>query len=423
MSTDLQQNMSIGQHTSTQLIAAGENWSQRYWCIFTGQAASLIGSSLTQFVLLWWITDMTKSVSALAIAGVVALVPQALLSPLGGVLADRYSRRKLIIISDSISALCMLVLITLFLNNLVELWHVYSMMFIRSAMQALQQPAAAASLAMLVPENFMPRAVGLNQTLLGIMLVASAPLGALAMTTMPMAYVLAIDVFTAILGILPLCWYAIPQPRSHRTDGSSMWRELREGCQVVWDSPVLRRLYGLVAVVTLLVMPSFTLIPLLVSVHFGGGVSEVALLEGLAGAGMILGGLLAAIIAPQRKIYWILPSFALACFLLGTVGMMPGNQISIAAVCWALSSLLYILGNAPLTTLLQSTVPNQLQGRVLALLTTVMALAAPLGLAVATPLGELIGIRWLFVVMGVLGGMVALSGLASPVLRQAARTN
>ncbi|MBO1915779.1 hypothetical protein J4727_01890 [Providencia rettgeri] len=58
-----------------------------YW------AGALCGSALTQFVLLWWITDTTGSVSALAIAGIVALLPQALLSPLGGVLADRYSRR------------------------------------------------------------------------------------------------------------------------------------------------------------------------------------------------------------------------------------------------------------------------------------------------------------------------------------------
>lgn len=72
-------------------------------------------------------------------------------------------------------------------------------------------------------------------------------------------------------------------------------------------------------------------------------------------------------------------------------------------------------------TIIQTTVPNQLQGRVLSLLTTVMALAAPVGLAIATPLGELIGIRWLFVLAGMLGGLVSLLGLFSPVLRHAER--
>jgi len=67
-------------------------------------------------VLLWWITDTTGSVSALATAGMAALLPQAVLGPFGGVLADRYNRRILMIAADSISALCMLVLIALFLT-------------------------------------------------------------------------------------------------------------------------------------------------------------------------------------------------------------------------------------------------------------------------------------------------------------------
>lgn len=121
-------------------------------------------------------------------AGLFALLPQALLGPIGGTFADRYSRRFLMITADVISALCMLVLITLFATHQIELWHVYTMMFIRSAMQAFQQPAANASTAMLVPASFISRAAGLNQTLNGIMLIAAAPLGALAMSFMPIGY-------------------------------------------------------------------------------------------------------------------------------------------------------------------------------------------------------------------------------------------
>ena len=84
---------------------------------------------------------------ALATAGMAALLPQALLGPLGGTLADRSSRRLLMTLADTVSALCMLVLIALFASGRVELWHVYTMMFVRSSMQAFQGPAAAASTA------------------------------------------------------------------------------------------------------------------------------------------------------------------------------------------------------------------------------------------------------------------------------------
>ena len=59
-------------------------WKLRFWSVFAGQALSLVGSSLTQFVLFWWITDTTGSISALATAGIVAMLPQALLGPVGG---------------------------------------------------------------------------------------------------------------------------------------------------------------------------------------------------------------------------------------------------------------------------------------------------------------------------------------------------
>src|SRR6476620_1095508 len=114
-------------------IAAGP-WRLRFWTIWTGQALSLVGSALTQFVLIWWITQTTGSTSALAIAGVMALLPQALLGPLGGTLADRFSRRVLMIVADTVSALCMLVLIWLFQSGQIQLWHLYAMMFIRSSM-------------------------------------------------------------------------------------------------------------------------------------------------------------------------------------------------------------------------------------------------------------------------------------------------
>lgn len=86
-------------------------WRLRFWSIWGGQALSLIGSALTQFVLIWWITLETGSPTALATAGLMALLPQALLGPLGGTLADRLSRRAIMAVTDAISATCMLLLV------------------------------------------------------------------------------------------------------------------------------------------------------------------------------------------------------------------------------------------------------------------------------------------------------------------------
>ncbi len=397
----------------------GAGWRLRFWMIFSGQALSLVGSALTQFVLLWWITDTTGSVSALATAGMAALLPQALLSPLGGTCADRYSRRLLMIAADLVSALCMVLLIVLFLTGRIQLWHAYVMMFIRSAMQAFQAPAATASMTMLVPRDFLPRAAGMNQSLQSFTVVAAAPLGALAISTMPIGWALGIDVGTALLGIVPLLAFRIPQAVVAGTRGvRGIWSGFREGVSLVWRNPGLKRLYALMGAVVLVIMPSFALLPLLIKVHFSGGAPEVALMEGLAGIGMVIGGMMIAALAPRRQVPWVLGGFAASCLALAFTGLVPGRLFGVAVAWWVFSGFTFILGNAPLTVLLQTTIPNHLQGRALSLLAMVMGLASPVGLALATPLGEWIGIRWLFVLMGVAGTVVSLAGFVSTPIRK-----
>ncbi len=189
------------------------NWEPRFFTIWAGQAISLVGSSLTQFVLVWWITQETGSANALAIAGMMALLPAALFSPLGGAIADRFSRRIIMILADAITAACMLLLVVLFATDRIELWHIYTLMFIRAAMQSFQQPAAASSTSNLVPAEWLNRVAGMNQSLQGVMTIASAPLGAVALAFLPIEGALMIDVVTAVLGITPLFFYRFPNRR------------------------------------------------------------------------------------------------------------------------------------------------------------------------------------------------------------------
>jgi DHA3 family macrolide efflux protein-like MFS transporter len=393
----------------------GPGWQVRFWSIWIGQALSLVGSALTQFVLLWWITETTGSTSALALAGLMALLPQALLAPLGGTLADRWSRRALMIIADSVSAVCMLIIIWLFASEQIQIWHAYVLMFIRSSMQAFQQPASAASTAMLVPRAWLPRVAGLNQMVQGIMTVAAAPLGALALAFLPLQGALAIDVFTAVLAIVPLLIFAIPQPRRAPEAQGSLWADLRAGVRFVASNRPLLLLYGLVALVVMTILPTFTLTPLLVKEHFGGDVNAVALMEGLSGVGIIVGGLLITVFNPfKRKITTLLVSFAVSCAMVALTAAVPGDLYWLAVVWWVASGITFATGNAPLMALLQERVPNELQGRTFSLLNMTMGLAGPIGLAVAAAIGETLGVRGVFIIGGTLAALVCVLGFAVP---------
>lgn len=388
------------------------NWKLRFWLIFAGQAFSQIGSAITQFVLLWWITITTGEIGSLATAGIAALLPQALLGPLGGICADRYSRRLIMIVSDSITAICMVILIYLFSTDSIQIWHVYVLLFVRSSMQAFQGPASQASTAMLVPQSFLSRAAGFNQSIISLMTIAAAPIGALAISAFEIKGALYIDVFTAVLGILPLLLFSIPQEK-RPVERDSHFTDFKEGVKIVWKNKGLRHIFYLEGLVTLVVMPSFTLVPLLITQHYNGTVNDVALIEGISGVGMLLGAAVIAYFNPKRKTRPFIFGFAMSCLMLSFTALTPSSLFYLGVFFWTVSGFAYTFGNAPLTAVIQTSVPNQLQGRVFALLGTVMGFSAPIGLSVIGPIGEYVGVRWVFVGCGLLAGFFVLLALYS----------
>lgn len=392
-----------------------QRWQPRFFSIWIGQSLSLIGSSLTQFVLIWWITQETGSANALAIAGMMALLPAALFSPIAGAVADRLNRRIVMIVADAVTAGCMLALVTLFAGGRIQLWHIYTLMFIRSTMQSFQQPAASASTMNLVPRNWLERVAGLNQSMQGVMTIASAPLGALALAILPIEGALMIDVVTALVGITPLFIYRIPQPSLvlHESPQSFL-HDIQDGAKYIVGQRGLLMLYVVSGLVVLTVMPTFALTPLLVKQHFHGGVTEVAIMEGLAGVGIILGGVLVSVWKfSSRRVLIVLISFAISCGTVALTALAPGDMLWLAIFWWFISGVTFSTGNAPMVALLQGMIPNELQGRALSLLNMVYGLAAPIGLAIAGPLGDAYGVRAIFIAGGGLSALINLLALFS----------
>jgi DHA3 family macrolide efflux protein-like MFS transporter len=140
-------------------------------------------------------------------------------------------------------------------------------------------------------------------------------------------------------------------------------------------------------------------------------------MEMAAGIGIIVGGLaIAAVPLGGRKIIVLLVSFALSCAAVALAALAPSTMLWLAVVWWGISGVTFSTGNAPLMALLQTQVPNHIQGRVLSLLTTVTGLAAPIGLALAAVLGEPLGVRGLFILGGGLSAVICLLGLLAPSL-------
>jgi len=174
------------------------NWAAPFFTIWTGQALSLVGSQVGGFALVWWLTQASgRSATVLTSATLVAMLPGVFLGPVVGALVDRWSRRRVMIVADTIIALFSAWLALLFWTEQIEIWHVYVIMFVRALGGAFHWPAMRASTSLMVPREQLSRVAGMNRTLQGILEVVTPPLGAFLMEILPLHVIMAIDVATA----------------------------------------------------------------------------------------------------------------------------------------------------------------------------------------------------------------------------------
>ena len=406
---------------SEQRTQPGDKWALPFFTIWGGQALSLLGSQLVQFALIWWLTKTTGSATVLAMATLVGLVPSIILGPVAGALVDRWNRRVIMIVADAVIAAATIGLAILFWTGYVQIWHIYGLMFIRSLAGGFHRIAMQTSTSLMVPKEHLARVQGINQMLNGGLNIASAPLGALLLELLSMQSILFIDVATAVVAIVPLFFIFIPQPIRASSPsgeaGSSIWQELKLGFQYVRGWPGLLLIGLLAAFINLLLTPAFTLIPLLVTQHFGGGAFQLAWIDSIAGVGVIAGGLLLGVWGGfKRRIITSLAGLIGIGFGAVLMGLTPAYMFPLGVAAALIIGFSLPITNGPLYAALQATVAPDMQGRVFTLIESVSSAMSPIGLLIAGPVADRIGVQSWFLMGGVVSVLMGIIGLLTPAI-------
>ena len=395
------------------------NWLKRFLIIWIGQAFSILGSRLVQFALVWWMTKETGSAVVLATSSTVTYLPQIFLGPFVGALVDRWNRRLVIIIADAAVAVATLVLAFLFLTGLIELWHIYALLFLRSLGGTFHWPAMQSSMSLLVPDKHLTRVAGFNQILDGGVNVLGPALGAILMEAMPIQGVLSIDVVTAMIAITPLLIIAIPQPVNEsaveRITPRVVLKDVKEGFRYVagWRGMLIILIFAMI--LNFLFAPTGTYLPLLVTDYFKGGVWHLGLIQSLSGAGMILGGLLLSVLGGfKRKVLNILVGMIVMGGTAVLVGVTPANLFILAAISYGIEGISNTFLNGGAFSLLQSLLRADMQGLVFGLISSATSICSPLGLLVSAPVVEKFGIQPWFIFCGIVSILMGLVSLMIP---------
>ncbi len=385
------------------------NWKKRFFSIWAGQAVSQLGSRLVGFAFVWHLTETTGSATVLALATMMSILPEVIISPFAGALVDRWNRKKVMIITDILTALVTFIIALLFAFTEVKIWQIYIVLFIRSVFGVFQWPAMLTSTSLMVPKAQLARISGLNQTLSGAMGILAPPLGAFLIGLLPMWGVLSVDIITAIVAIIPLLLFTIPQPIREEEIAevtskvkSHLLQDLKEGIQYVISLPGLLMIILTATLLNFLISPAFSLLPLMITDYFKKGVIELGIAESLFSIGFLIGGLTLSIWGGFKNRLLTSSIFLISMGItISLIGIIPPGGFYVAIVVMAVAGICNPLVNGPLMAAMQARVAPDKQGRVFSLVGAGAAAAMPIGLAIAGPLSDKIGVRYWFIVGGI----------------------
>jgi DHA3 family macrolide efflux protein-like MFS transporter len=388
-----------------------ENWAPRFFTLWIGQALSLLGSQLVQFAIIWYLTLETNSATALAIASLMGLLPQVILSPFIGTWVDRGNRRAILISADATVAFATLVLALLFALGRVEIWHIYALLFVRAVAGGFHQSAFGASVVLLVPKEHLARVQGFNQALYGGLNIISAPLGAFLYATLPMQGILSIDVGTAVLAIIILLFFQIPQPERGESAKATFWQDFAAGFRYILAWRGLLIVLGMVMVINFFYSAAESLTPILISRHFRGDAQQLGWWQAAFAVGTIAGGILLGAWGGFKKKV-ITAQFGLIVLGIGTtiIGFTPPQLFWLGLTANTLTGLILPITNGSYGAILQSVIAPDMQGRVFAFIMSAAMLVSPLGLVIAGPISDALGIQLWFWVSGITCALMGIAG-------------
>jgi DHA3 family macrolide efflux protein-like MFS transporter len=397
--------MSRWQSTIATLIKRPEKWQLNYFPMWAGQALSLVGSRVVQFALVWYLAQQTGSATVLVTATFVGIVPEILLAPIAGAYVDRWDRQIVLIVADGLVALASWWLAYLFWIDSVTVWHIYVIMFIRAVGGSFHSPAIQASTSLMVPKDQLSRVNGLNQIIYGGLNIMAPPLGALLISLLPLYGVMLVDVATAIIAIVPLMFVLIPLPQGSKdiSDQGSIWSDILWGLRYILNWRGLLFIVVTSMIIQVVITPAYSLLPLMVSDYFGGGVAQLGAIEAILGIGMIFSGLILSVWGGfRRRIFTTLLGLVVLGFSLMGFGLAPAEYFLIALASMFVIGLAVPLVNAPMMAIMQATVEPSIQGRVFSMMSSLILVATPIGLILAGPLSDWLHPRFWYLAAGII---------------------
>lgn len=382
-----------------------------YIFIWIGQLISLLGSSIVQFALIWWITITTESELMLALSAFLGFGPTVFLIPIAGVFVDRWSRKKIIITVDFLQALATVFLISIFMvgleSSVLIIW-VLAIITLRAVFQAFHNPAVEAIIPLLVPKEKLSRMNGLNYLFMGVTFLIGPLIGAvlLDLFLFEIWEVMWLDAITFLIAILPTILVVIPSVKAKKSSKEKprFREEFSEGFVFIKNKEGLLALLTVFTAVNFFINPLFVFLPMYVKFNHLGGATDLGFLLAAQQAGLIAGSV---VMSSWKGFKNNAEGVGIGLFVMYIgfflISLAPTGNFLIIASGMVIMGFTLPIANIASQTIWQRIVPPEKMGRVMSVRRSIAQSSAPISTILFGIIAELIGILPVFFIAVSLG--------------------
>jgi MFS family permease len=391
------------EYSSHRLVRALRH--RNYRLFFGGQSISLVGTWITRVATSWLVFRLTGSELLLGLVAFAGQIPLLLLAPLGGVLGDRFDRRRILLVTQVLSALQSLALALLAMSGRITVAQIILLQLLQGVINAFDTPARQAFVVEMVDEpSDLPNAIALNSSMFNASRIVGPTVAWILVAAVGEAWCFMLDANSYVAVIASLIAMRFVRPVRRRRE-TLMLDELRGGLQYIGSFPPVRALLTQVALVSVMGMPYAVLMPVIAVRVLDGGPHTLGILMTATGAGALLGtfylaarhtvlGLGKVIVAATVMLSLGLIAFSFSRSLLLSTALLPFVGAGM------------MLQSASANTILQTVVDDSLRGRVMAFYTMAVLGTQPVGSLLAGALADRIGTQHTIL----LGAVVCLGG-------------
>jgi MFS family permease len=394
--------------------------ARNYRLFISGQLISLIGTWMQTVAQAWLIYRLTGSAALLGLIGFAGQIPVFVLAPLGGVIADRVNRHRVLIATQTSMMVLALLLAALTLSARVAVWEVFTLAALLGVANAFDIPARQAFVAEMVEREDLANAIALNSSMVNGARIVGPAIAGLVVAAVGEGWCFLINGLSYVAVLAALLRMHV-KPSGAPSSMPSAWDSIVEGFAFAWQKTPVRALLLLLGLVSLMGMPYSVLMPIFAEEILHGGPDSYGLLMSASGVGALAA---AATLTVRKSVRglgrWV--ALSAAGFGVCLIGFSVSRALWLSALLLVPAGFCMMMEMASSNTLIQSMVPDRLRGRVMAVYSMMFMGMAPLGALMAGFLATRLGAPATVAAGGVVciaGGLVFGAGL--PQLRGPAR--